>query len=163
MVWNVNLSPSISPMEGMYLDGWGLSPCGKEIGDIFNMANVFPWRQRDANLRCLSSEKRPNLTELPSWFWWIIFFWMNRFTRIQRCMSDPRAVNGNYVKLQLASYFSVPLCRGAGSRRCHAGQYMYHEEHRRATLKTDGRKQFTWTHFTGRHTLFFLFSIRLPV
>ncbi|KAF4112526.1 hypothetical protein G5714_007321 [Onychostoma macrolepis] len=39
--------------------------------------------------------------------------------------------------------------RGAGSRRCHAGRYMYHEEHRRATLKIDGRKQFTWTHFTG--------------
>ncbi|XP_051985898.1 nerve growth factor [Xyrauchen texanus] len=26
---------------------------------------------------------------------------------------------------------------------------MYHEEQRRSTLKTDRRKQFTWTHFTG--------------
>ncbi|XP_077056045.1 nerve growth factor isoform X1 [Siphateles boraxobius] len=38
---------------------------------------------------------------------------------------------------------------GAGSRRCHAGRYMYHEEHRRSTLKTDRRKHFTWIHFTG--------------
>ncbi|NP_001338647.1 nerve growth factor isoform 1 precursor [Danio rerio] len=26
---------------------------------------------------------------------------------------------------------------------------MYHEEHRRSTLKTEQRKHFTWTHFTG--------------
>lgn len=128
-----------------------------------NISAWKPWDVIESNFRFLSSEKRPNLKSVELVNHFCKMNWFTRMNRAYQCsMSIMYTVNGNYIKLQLASYFFLPLCRGAGSRRCHAGRYMYHEEHRRSTLKTYRRKQFTWIHFTGKRILFSL-SRRLLV